>query len=81
MIYKETTTQEITYSFEDIINWVKTFAARQLNITSDEIKTEDIKITPEDLKDVNITVKYTKNSSNVKEENQNSGFTGAELQT
>lgn len=80
MIYKETTTQEITYSFEDIINWVKTFAARQLNITSDDIKTEDIKITPEDLKDVSITVKYTKNSSNVKEENQ-SFLNGEGLQT
>lgn len=72
MVYKETTTQEIIYSFEDIINWVKTFAARQLNVSSEEIKTEDIKITPEDLKDVSISVKYTKNSSNIKEDIQNS---------
>lgn len=74
MVYKETTTQEIIYSFEDIINWVKTFAARQLNVSSEEIKTEDIKITPEDLKDVSISVKYTKNSSNIKEDIQNSSI-------
>ena len=60
MIYKETTIQEVTYTFEDLINWVKTFAARQLNVNQDDIKEDDIKITPEDLKDLTITVKYTK---------------------
>jgi len=70
MIYKETTIQEISYTFEDLINWVKTFAARQLNVNQDDIKEDDIKITPEDLKDLTITVKYTKNSSNIKEELQ-----------
>lgn len=70
MIYKETTIQEISYTFEDLINWVKTFAARQLNVNPDDIKEDDIKITPEDLKDLTITVKYTKNSSNIKEELQ-----------
>lgn len=70
MIYKETTIQEVTYTFEDLINWVKTFAARQLNVNQDDIKEDDIKITPEDLKDLTITVKYTKNSSNIKEELQ-----------
>lgn len=70
MIYKETTIQEISYTFEDLINWVKTFAARQLNVNPDDIKEDDIKITPEDLKDLTITVKHTKNSSNIKEELQ-----------
>jgi hypothetical protein len=66
MIYEETVTQQITYSLNDITDWAKTFAAKQLNITRDEITDKMISINPENLKDVGITIIHTKKTSNTK---------------
>lgn len=68
MHYEEKTTQTISYDYVDIINWIKTFAARQFNITPDEITEDQIQITPEDVKSIDITVSYTKTVSNKKDQ-------------
>lgn len=66
MQYKEITTHTIQYSYDDIINWIQTFGARQLNITTDEISEDMIQITPDNMKDINITMTFTKIISNIK---------------
>ena len=68
MHYEEKTTQTISYDYVDIINWIKTFAARQLGITPDEITEDQIQITPENIKNIDITVSYTKTVSNKKDQ-------------
>ena len=68
MHYEEKTTQTISYDYVDIINWIKTFAARQLGITPDEITEDQIQITPENVKSIDITVSYTKTVSNKKDQ-------------
>lgn len=68
MNYEEKTTQTISYDYVDIINWIKTFAARQLGVTPDEIKEEEIQITPEDVKSISIKITHTKIVSNKKDQ-------------
>lgn len=67
MKYIETTTHHIEYSFEDIMLWVKTFAAKQFGMSSDEITEEHISFFPNDIKDkITIKVQKSKSSSNQK---------------
>ena len=72
MKYKEIIIQKIEYSLEDILNWIKVFGAKQLNITSDEITDEMIQI-PIALSETNIVLTYTKETSsdNLSKEKEN----------
>jgi len=67
MVYEEITTQQITYTLKDIVEWVKIFGARQLNITTNDITDEMISVNPEALKDIAVTVTHIKKTSNIKE--------------
>lgn len=66
MVYEETVIQKITYDKDDVISWVRKFAALQLGINMEQIKPEDLQISiPMD--DV-ITVIHTKQTSNQRAE-------------
>ncbi len=65
MIYEEKITQKIMYTHEDIIKWVKIFAAKQLGVSDDEITDEIIVLSSND---IHITVTHEKIKTNKKEE-------------
>jgi len=65
MTYTETTTQQVVFDKTDILNWAKTFAARQMGIDTANLRDEDIKVVGEDIL---ITVTCVRESSNKKEE-------------
>lgn len=60
MRYEQIVTQKIEYSLQDIMDWVKMFSSRQLNITPDEINNDMININPDNLENTTITVTFTK---------------------
>ena len=64
MIYTETTTQKVTFDKVDILNWAKTFAARQMGIDVANLSDENIEVTGDDIL---ITVTCIKESSNKKD--------------
>ena len=65
MVYTETTTQQVVFDKTDILNWAKTFAARQMGVDTANLKDEDIKVVGGDIL---ITVTCIRESSNKKEE-------------
>lgn len=65
MVYTETTTQQVVFDKTDILNWAKTFAARQMGVDAANLKDEDIKVVGGDIL---ITVTCIRESSNKKEE-------------
>lgn len=62
MVYEETTIKKITYDKDDVISWVRKFAALQLGVNMENIKPEDLQISIP----MNgfITVTHTKQTSN-----------------
>ena len=64
MKYKEKLIQKIEYSNKDIINWIKTFASKQLSISNNEILDSNITINCIDPQNISIIVIYEKESSN-----------------
>ncbi len=74
MRYEEITTHTIKYNYEDIILWVKTFAGRQLGINPDQISEEAISITPDNLKNIEISVTHSKTNSNIKQNEETSNL-------
>ena len=68
MIYTETTTQKVTFDEVDVLNWAKTFAARQMGIDVANLNDENVQITKGINSDILITITCTKESSNKKEE-------------
>lgn len=67
MKYEKIENDLITYDQNDIIGWAKVFAARQLGLSPDEIKEEDISVVSGSIEDLNIVIKHSKITSNIKE--------------
>lgn len=66
MTYQETTIHKITFTYDDIRDWAKTNASRQLGISVNEITDDMITISPPGSENVAIGVEYTKVTSNNK---------------
>lgn len=67
MKYEQNVTQKIVYSYEDLLVWLRTFAARQFDVNPETITDEDIILNGVS-KDCEITVNHIKVTSNQKEE-------------
>ena len=64
MKYEQNVTQKIVYSYEDLLVWLRTFAARQFDVNPETIILNGVS------KDCEITVNHIKVTSNQKEEKE-----------
>jgi hypothetical protein len=67
MIYEQNVTQRIIYTYEDLLVWLRTFAAKQFGVNPETINEDDI-ILNGITKECEISVSHVKITSNQKEE-------------
>ena len=69
MRYEQNVTQKIIYSYEDLLIWLRTFAAKQFGVNPDSISEDDIVLNGVS-KECEISVSHVKGTSNQKEEKE-----------
>jgi len=66
MTYQQDTITTIHYNYDDLLSWIQANAAKQLGLSHTEIGEQMVKITPDDIKELDITVTFRKSNTNIK---------------